>query len=89
MSNEIVAGIAGVVIGHILWLVGMSLATEAVNVSVWVLVVAAVSVLGGAAAVYLGRRLYRERSRVWGILLCCLPVSPVIFSLVVLGVTYL
>jgi hypothetical protein len=89
LRNEIVAGIAGLVAGHILWLAAITLATEGSRVNIWVLLVAALSFIGGAAGWYFGRRKYREKSRVWAAFLWALPVSPVVFSLVLLGVTYL
>jgi len=59
------------------------------TVSDWVLVVAAASLVVGIAAGLLGWRAYRRRSEVWAAFLCALPISPVLLSLVVLGVTYL
>ena len=59
------------------------------TVSTWVLVVAAVSFVLGAIVVALGWRAYRRKSDVWAAFLWALPVSPVLFSLAVLGVTYL
>ena len=89
MRNEIVAGIGGLVIGHILWLLAMSIATDSGRVNQWVLVVAALSLLGGIAGGVLGWRKYQAKSYAWAALLWFLPVSPVLFSLAVLGVTYL
>lgn len=89
MRNEIVAGIAGLVAGHIVWLAAITLATEGSRVNIWVLLVAALSFLGGAAGGYFGWRKYQEKSRTWAMFLWALPVSPVLFSLVLLGVTYL
>ena len=84
-----VAGIGGLVVGHILWLAGITAATSTATVSSWVLVVAATSfVLGGIVAA-LGWRAYRRKSDVWAAFLWGLPVAPVLFTLVVLGVTYL
>lgn len=77
------------VIGHILWLAGISLATATDAVSTWVLVVAAVSIIGGAAAAWFGWRAYQRKSEVWAAFLWGLPISPVLLSLAVLGVTYL
>jgi hypothetical protein len=54
-----------------------------------VLVVAAVSMVLGAIAVALGWRSYRQKSEVWAAFLWALPISPVLRSLTVLGVTYL
>ncbi|OBG17559.1 hypothetical protein A5765_05405 [Mycolicibacterium celeriflavum] len=84
-----VAGIGGLVGGHVLWLAGISLATATSDVSTWVLVVAAVSFVGGAVAAWLGRRAYERKAEVWAAFLWGLPVSPVLLSLIVLGITYL
>ena len=89
MRNEIVAGVGGLVVGHILWLIAISLATSTTDISTWVLVVAAASLLLGVVAGLLGWRMYQRKSHVWSAFLWCLPVSPVLFSLIVLGVTYL
>jgi hypothetical protein len=53
------------------------------------LVVAAVSIVLGAVAAALGWRSYRYKSEIWAAFLWALPVSPVLLSLTVLGVTYL
>ncbi|KUH82024.1 hypothetical protein [Mycobacterium sp. IS-1556] len=84
-----VAGIGGLVVGHVLWLAGISLATATSDVSTWVLVVAGVSFVGGAVAAWLGRRSYERKAEVWAAFLWGLPVSPVLLSLIVLGITYL
>jgi uncharacterized membrane protein YoaK (UPF0700 family) len=84
-----VAGIGGLVVGHILWLAGISIAVATRTVSSWVLAVAAVSFVLGAIAAALGWRSYRRKSDVWAAFLWTLPVSPVLLSLAVLGVTYL
>jgi hypothetical protein len=84
-----VAGVGGLVVGHILWLASISAATATDTVSTWVLVVAAVSVVLGAAAAWFGWRSYQRKSEIWAAFLWALPVSPVLLSIVVLGVTYL
>jgi hypothetical protein len=89
LRNEIVAGVGGFVVGHILWLIAIALATNTTEVSTWVLVVAAVSLLVAVVAGLLGRRKRAQGSYVWSAFLWCLPISPVLFSLIVLGVTYL
>ena len=79
-------------VGHILWLAAISAAIASTDVSTWVLVVAAVSFVGGAACVLLARRKMKRKDReseIWAAFLWGLPVSPVLFSLAVLGVTYL
>jgi uncharacterized membrane protein YoaK (UPF0700 family) len=83
-----VAGIGGLVIGHILWLAGISVASATQTVSTWVLVVAALSFVAGAVVAYLGWRSYKRKSEVWAAFLWALPISPVLLSLTVLGVTY-
>lgn len=72
-----------------LWLAGISVAIATQSVSSWVLIVAAVSFVAGAVAAYLGWRFYRQKSDIWAAFLWALPVSPVLLSLTVLGVTYL
>jgi hypothetical protein len=89
LRNEIVAGAGGFVVGHILWLIAIALATNTTDVSTWVLVVAALSLLLAVVAGLLGMRKRAQKSYTWSAFLWCLPVSPVLFSLVVLGVTYL
>ncbi len=76
-------------VGHILWLAGISLATATSTVSSWVLVIAALSFVLGAAAGWLGWRAYQRKAEVRAAFLCALPISPVLLSMVVLGVTYL
>jgi hypothetical protein len=84
-----VAGIGGLVLGHILWLAGITAATSTATISTWVLVVAATSFVLGAIVGALGWRAYQRKSDVWAAFLWALPASPVLLSLVVLGVTYL
>jgi hypothetical protein len=84
-----VAGIGGLVIGHILWLAGISVAIATRSVNSWVLVVAAASFVAGGIAAYFGWRSYQRESEIWAAFLLALPVSPVLLSLTVLGVTYL
>jgi hypothetical protein len=84
-----VAGIGGLVVGHILWLAGISIAIATSSISTWVLAVAAVSLVAGVVAGYAGWRCYQRKSEIWAAFLWLLPVSPVLLSLTVLGVTYL
>lgn len=84
-----VAGIGGLVVGHILWLAAISVAIATSAVSVWVLVVAAMSFALGIAAGLLGWRAYQRKSEIRAVFFWALPVSPVLLSLCVLGVTYL
>jgi hypothetical protein len=85
----VVAGIGGLVIGHILWLVGIKFATDSQHVNSWVLVVAGVSLVVGVIGGLLGLRYHRRRASAKAAFLWCVPIAPVLFSLSVLGVTYL
>jgi len=84
-----VAGIGGLVVGHILWLAGISVAIATRTINSWVLIVAGVSFVAGAIAAYFGWRSYQRKSEIWAAFLWALPISPVLLSLTVLGVTYL
>lgn len=89
LRPTLIAGIGGIVLGHILWLIGISLATSGQDVSFWVLILSAVILVVTAVVGYLAWRAYQRKSMVWAAFLGCVPVSPVIFTLIVLGVTYL
>jgi len=85
----VVAAIGGLVIGHILWLLAISLAIDTSDVSFWVLIASAVVVLLAAGVGWLGWRSYQRKDQVWTAFLWSLPVAPVLLTLTVLGVTYL
>ena len=89
MRSIVVAAIGGLVIGHILWLVAISFAIATTAVNRWVLVVSVVFVVGSAVAAFWGWRLRQRGSDVWAAFLWCLPISPIAFTLAVLGATYL
>ena len=79
MSRAIwVAGIGGLVVGHILWLAGISVAIATRTVNSWVLIVAGVSFVAGAVAGYFGWRSYQRKSEIWAAFLWALPISPVL-----------
>jgi hypothetical protein len=85
----IVAGLGGLIIGHMLWLTAISFATKTTAVNAWVLVIAAGSLalaVGGGLAgwMYYGRKAFAKAGFLW-----CLPISPMLFSISVLAVTYL
>ncbi|HVQ50560.1 MAG TPA: hypothetical protein VMS92_10995 [Mycobacterium sp.] len=87
-----VAGIGGLMVGHMLWLAGISAAIASTDVPTWVLVVAGVSFVVGVTAVVLGWRQWKHKTRraeTWAVFLWALSASPVLLSLTVLGVTYL
>ncbi|MEE9243185.1 MAG: hypothetical protein V3U55_03930 [Mycobacterium sp.] len=92
MRAILVAGIGGLVVGHILWLAAISAAVASTDRSTWVLVIAAVSLVVGIAAGMLGWRQWKRqtlRGEAWAAFLWALTVSPLLLSLTVLGVTYL
>ena len=89
MRATVVAGLGGLVIGHMLWLVGIKLATNSNHVEGWVLVVAGVSfaltlVCGWLGWVFRRQQAYAKAAFAWGLV-----ISPLLFSIAVLGVTYL
>ena len=85
-----IAGIGGLILGHIVWLFGVSLARSAPSaVSTWVLAVSVLFLLGAAAAISQARQLYERGDLTRAAFLAGLSVSPVLLTLVVLGVTYL
>jgi hypothetical protein len=85
----VVAGLGGLIIGHMLWLIAISIATKTTTVSTWVLVIAAGSLVLAVVAGLLGRMFHRRKAFAKAAFLWCLPVSPILFSLSVLVVTYL
>jgi hypothetical protein len=87
--STIVAAIGGFVIGHILWLIGISVATSAYRVNFWVLILAALIVVAAVVVGRLAWLMYQRKRLVWATFLAFLPISPVVFTLIVLGVTYL
>ena len=89
MRATVVAGLGGLVIGHVLWLIAISLAFASTSINFWVLVVALVSIGVAAVAGVLGWMSYRANATAKAAFLWCLPATPLLLSLVVLGVTYL
>ena len=89
LRPTLIAGIGGLVLGHILWLIGISIATNGQDVSFWVLILSAVIAVVAAVVGYLAWRQYQHKQKVWAAFLGCVQISPVIFTLIVLGVTYL
>lgn len=89
MRATVVAGIGGLIVGHVLWLIAISCATKTTTVNAWVLVVAAATLLLAVAVGVLGWLFHRRRATAKTAFLWCLPVAPVLFTISVLGVTYL
>jgi hypothetical protein len=85
----VVAGLGGLILGHVLWLAAISFATKTTTVNAWVLVVSGVSVVLAVVAGLLGRWFHQRKASAkawfaWG-----LPIAPVLLTVCVLGVTYL
>ena len=89
MRATIVAGLGGLIIGHMLWLTAITLATKTTTVNAWVLVVAAGCLVLAIAGGVLGRMFYGRKAFARAAFLWCVPISPMLFSLSVLVVTYL
>lgn len=89
MRSVVVAAIGGLIIGHVLWLIGISLAINTTSVSSWVLVVSAACLLVAVLSGLLGWQLEKRKAHAKAWFAWCLPVAPVLLSLIVLGVTYL
>lgn len=89
VRSVVVAGIGGLVLGHMLWLLGISAAMSAQSVSTAVLVVSAILLAGAGLAIYRAWRSYQRTQLVQAAFFGGLAASPVIFTIIVLGVTYL
>ena len=89
MRTALIAGIGGVLLGHVLWLIGISMATGSASRGTAVLVVSALFLLFAAAMGYLAWQRYQRRELTWSAFLGGLAFSPVVFTVIVLGVTYL
>lgn len=88
-SETVVGAIGGVVIGYILWLVGVSIGVTTATTATWSVVILIISVLAGAVTWLAGWRLYRRRIHPWAAFLFGLPILPVVLSLCVITVAYL
>ena len=88
-TETVVGAIGGVVIGYILWLVGVSIGVTTATTATWSVVILIISVLAGVAAFAGGWRLRRRRIHPWAAFLFGLPILPVILSLCVITVAYL
>lgn len=89
MRPALIAGVGGVLLGHALWLIGISMATGSASRGVAVLVVSALFLIFAAAMAYLAWQRYQRRELTWSAFLAGLAFSPVVFTVIVLGVTYL
>lgn len=89
MRSVIVAGLGGLVVGHIAWLIGISLVSGSASTGALVLILAALVFLGAGGIGYQAWQRYQRNELVTAAFLGALPVLPVIFTLFVLGATYL
>jgi hypothetical protein len=89
LRAAVVAGIGGLIIGHILWLIAINFAVATTTVNAWVLVISAACLLLAVVFGLLGRRFHQRKASAKAAFLWCLPVAPVLLTVCVLGVTYL
>ena len=89
MRSAVVAGVGGALLGHLLWHIGISLATGSSSVSTAVLVVSAALLIIAGLLVYQGWQCYQRKQTTKAAFLGGLALSPLIFTTIVLGVTYL
>ena len=89
MRATVVAGIGGLIIGHVLWLAAISFAIKTTTVNAWVLVISAAALFVAIVCGVLGWVFHRRKATAKAAFLWCLPAAPVLFSVCVLGVTYL
>jgi hypothetical protein len=89
LRDAVVAGIGGLFIGHLLWLIAINFAVATTTVNAWVLVISAVCLVLAIVLGLLGWRFYQRKASAKAAFLWFLPVSPVLLTLAVLGVTYL
>jgi hypothetical protein len=88
-TESIWAAIAGVIVGYLLWLVAYSIGDAITTVSLWSLILLAVSAAFALWAVLWGRRLRQQRNYPLASFAFALPVLPVVGSVAVLAFTYL
>jgi Ca2+/Na+ antiporter len=88
-TETVVGAIGGVVIGYILWLVGVSIGVGLATTATWSVIVLVVSMLVGVLAWLAGWRLRRRHVHPWATFLFALPILPVVLSLCVITVAYL
>ncbi len=89
MRSVVVAAIGGLLLGHILWLLGITLATDSGSRSTIVLMLSVIFLAAAGYAIYRAWQYYQRQQWTPAAFLGGLSVSPVILTLVVLGVTYL
>lgn len=76
-------------LGHIIWLLGITLATDSASRSTIVLILSMLFLGAGGYAIYRAWQFYQQKQWPRAAFLGGVAVSPVIFTVIVLGVTYL
>ena len=84
-----IAGLGGLLLGHLLWLIGISIALGSTSVNGGVLIMSAFFLVAAGAAVFLGFQQYQQKRLIPAAFVAGLAVSPLVFTLIVLGETYL
>ena len=84
-----ISGVGGLLLGHALWLVGISIALGSTSVNGGVLIVSAFFLLTAGAMLYLAWQQHQRKQLLPAAFLAGLAFSPVVFTLIVLGETYL
>jgi steroid 5-alpha reductase family enzyme len=87
-TESIWAVIGGALAGYVLWLIAISIGNYFTVVSLWSLIVLALSAVFALWAVLRGRRLRRQRNYPLASFVFAMPVLPVLLSLSVLARTY-
>lgn len=88
-ATAVVAGIGGLVLGHIVWLIAISIAHGSSSSSTWIPVVAVLVFAATGALGYRAWQRYQRKELVSAAFLGALPLLPVIFTLIALGEMYL
>jgi heme O synthase-like polyprenyltransferase len=88
-AESIWAAIGGALVGYLLWLVAISIGDAITVVSLWSLILLALSAAFAVWAVLWGRRLREQRNDALALFVFALPVLPVLLSLAVVVRSYL
>lgn len=88
-ATTVIAGIGGLVLGHALWLIGISIALGSSSVSGGVLIISAFFLVTAGTVLYLARQQYDRKQFTTAAFMAGLAFSPVVFTVIVLGETYL
>ena len=87
-TESVWAAIGGLIIGYIGWLVAISIGNDLTVVSLWSLIVLALSAVLAIWAVQWGHRLRRAGNNAWAAFVFALPIPAVVLTLAVLTYTY-